>query len=103
MCLPAVQLTPHVQLIIGISPVGKEDDFAPSADLCGHSHAQSESRQVEGFQRDQLHITGSSLRGEHQGLDGNTLWETANSRIVKEMLARELSRAATTSVEISRS
>ena len=81
VCLPAVQLTPHVQLIIVLSPVRKEDDLAFSAELCGHSHAQSESLQVEGFQRDHLHITGTGLRGEDQGLDGNAPWETTNRQL----------------------
>ena len=73
VCLPAVQLTPHIQLVIVLGPIRKQDDLAFTGELCSHAHAQSESPQVQGLQRDHLHITGTRLRGEHQGLNAPTL------------------------------
>ncbi|XP_042360851.1 tRNA-splicing endonuclease subunit Sen54 [Plectropomus leopardus] len=79
-CLPAVQLTPHIQLIVVSSPVRKQDDLLLATELCGHTHAQSESRQPQGLQRDHLHITESDghqdpeeVRGELPNMaDQNT-------------------------------
>lgn len=71
LCLPAVQLTPHIQLVKVCGPVGKQDDLTLSAELRGHAHAQSEGIHVEGLLGDHLHITGRRLRGEHHGLNGH--------------------------------
>lgn len=70
--LPAVQFTPHIQLVEVFCAVGKQDDLSLPAELCGHAHAQGEGPQVHGLQRDHLNITVACLSGKHQGLYGYT-------------------------------
>ena len=69
LCVPAVQLLPHIQLVKVLSPVCKQDDLTLHiGQLCGHSHAQGERREVQGLLGDHLHITAVRLIREHQGL-----------------------------------
>lgn len=71
--VPAVQLTPHIQLIVVLSPIRKQDDFPLAFELSGHSHAQSERLQMKGFLRNHLHVAGAGLGGEDQAFHAGTL------------------------------
>ena len=65
--VPAVQLTPHVQLIVVSCPVREQDDLSLTFQLRGHTHAQSEGSQVQGLLRKQLNKTVTALSLEQHG------------------------------------
>lgn len=67
--VPAIQLTPHIQLIEVLSAVREQDDFTPALELSGHLHAQSERLQSEGDLGNHLHIAVAGLGGEHQAFN----------------------------------
>lgn len=76
--VPAIRLTPHIQLIVVLSTIRKQDEFPIALELSGHLHAQSERLQTEGFLRNHLHVAGAGLGGEDQAFAVGTHWQTGH-------------------------